>query len=313
MEWYRSINTFLKEKFGERVYKISLGASFTCPNRDGTKSTGGCIFCNPESNHPGRSIEKPISEQLESGVQEVLKRHHSTKFIAYLQHYSNTYADSARLKKIYAESIAHKDIVGLAVSTRPDCLDDGALEALKEISQKTFLWVELGLQTANDATLQFLERHHTKEEFVDAARKLRAAKIMTCAHMILGLPNEKSEDVFKTVALLNDEQIDGVKIHNLHVLKNTRLEKLYNDGALKVLELDEYASLVVDCLERFSPQMLIHRFNSHSPRALTVAPLWSVNKLATLNAVHSELARRDTFQGKLFHQSPQHFADFVSL
>ncbi len=300
MERYRSINTFLKEKFGERVYKISLGASFTCPNRDGTKSRGGCLFCNPESNHPGRSIETPIAEQLENGVKEVLRRHHATKFIAYLQHYSNTYGDAAKLRRVYSEAVSHKDVVGLAVSTRPDCLDDVALEALKEINKKTFLWVELGLQTSNDATLRFLERHHTSCEFVEAARKLREAGIMTCAHIILGLPHETRNDVFKTVALLNDEKIDGVKIHNLHVLKNTPLEKLYNDGAFQVLGLDEYAALVVDCLERFSPQMLIHRFNSHSPRALTVAPAWSVNKLATLNAVHAELARRDTFQGKLY-------------
>lgn len=302
MERYRSLGNFLKEKFGTKVYKVSLHGGFSCPNRDGTKGTGGCIYCNPESNRPFIAEGKTIKDQLAEGIGYVIKRHRAAKFISYFQHFSNTYGDIKSLEKMYRDAIDHKDVVGLAVSTRPDCLTDETLKLLQKLNNETFLWVELGLQSANDNTLKYLNRFHTVRDFSEAISKLNNAGVMTCAHIILGIPNENHNDMMATVDYLNKHNVGGVKIHNLHILKDTQLAKMYEMDEVKTLSQNEYATYVVDALERFNPAMLIHRFNSHSPRDLTIAPDWSVNKLGTLNAVHDELERRNTWQGKLFVQ-----------
>jgi radical SAM protein (TIGR01212 family) len=297
-ERYNALNQFLKDKFGVKVYKVSLHGFFSCPNRDGTKGLGGCIYCNPESNLPSRACNKPVKTQLLEGIDGVKKRHHADKFISYFQHYSNTYRDAKELRRLYLEALDHPDVVGLAVSTRPDCIDDGVLKLLEELNGKTYLWVELGLQSAHDGTLKFLNRHHTIADFTRAIGRLRASGILTCAHVILGLPGETRADMMDTIDFLVAEKIGGIKIHNLHVLKDTPLAKMYAEGAVKTLSLEDYACLVVDCLERLPKEVLIHRFNSHSPRWMTVAPEWSINKLGTMNAVHDELLRRDSWQGK---------------
>src|SRR3989338_1336496 len=297
---YNSLNEFLKLKFGAKVYKVSLNGAFTCPNRDGSKGLGGCIYCNPESNLPLSLCNEPIREQLFRDIDYIKKRHRgTTKFISYFQHYSNTYSKTQSLEKLYLDAISHPDIVGLAISTRPDCLTDETLKLLECLNQETFLWLGLGLQSAKDRTLKLLNRCHTAQDFLTAAEKAHKLHIMTCAHIILGLPGETKSDMLDTIKLLSDEKIGGVKIHNLHILKDTKLEELYNAGEVKMLSLHEYASLVADCLERLPKEVIIHRFNSHAPRDLTIAPEWSVNKLATLNAVHDELIKRDSWQGRL--------------
>lgn len=305
MQRYRSINQFLKEKFGVRVFKISLNGGFSCPNRDGTKNSFGCIYCNPESNRPAASRGKNIKDQLVEGIEYARKRHHAGKFIPYFQHFSNTYADISVLKKLYHDAITHPDVVGLSISTRPDCISDETLKLLEDLGKKTFLWLELGLQSANDKTLNLLNRSHTVRDFCDAVNAAHGHGINTCAHIILGLPDETRVDMLHTIKTLNILKIGGIKIHNLHVLKNTVLAGMYARGEINMLTQKEYASLVVDCLEHLSPDVLIHRFNSHSPRNLTITPEWSVNKLGTLNAVHAELERRNTWQGKLFNPAQQ--------
>jgi radical SAM protein (TIGR01212 family) len=297
---YNSLNLYLKQKFGAKVFKVSLNGNFSCPNRDGAKGTGGCIYCNPESNRPFISTGNTIREQLLEGIEYAKKRHRAAKFISYFQHYSNTYADLDTLKSLYNDAISDPDVVGLAISTRPDCLTDEILDLLKEMSRKTFLWLELGLQSANDATLKFLNRRHSVKEFADAAMVAAKNNIKICAHIILGLSGETRSDLSNTIELLNKLKIWGVKIHNLHVLKDTPLAEMFERGEIHILELQEYASMVVDCLELFDPKILIHRFNSHSPKNLTIAPEWSVNKLAILNAVHAQLLNRGTWQGRLF-------------
>lgn len=300
MQRYNSLNQFLKNKFGTKVYKVSLFGGFTCPNRDGSKGLGGCIYCNPLSNLPLISSGESIKEQVAEGIGYVKKRHHgASKFISYFQHYSNTYGDISKLKKIYETAIDHTDIVGLAVSTRPDCLERGTLNLLNELNKRTFIWLEFGLQSAHDKTLKLLNRGHTVKEFEDAVKKAHELGIMTCAHIILGILGETHEDMIATIKFLTDLKVGGVKIHNLHILKDTKLSQMYEKGEIKPLSLQKYASLVVDCLERLPKETIIHRFNSHSPRNLTIAPLWSVNKLLTLNAVHEELIKRNTWQGKL--------------
>ncbi|MBI2093025.1 MAG: TIGR01212 family radical SAM protein [Deltaproteobacteria bacterium] len=300
MERYNSIGNYLKQKFGAKVFKVSLNGNFSCPNRDGIKGTGGCIYCNPESNRPFISQGNTIKEQLLEGIEYAKKRHQAAKFISYFQHYSNTYADPKELKSLYNDAISDPDVAGLAISTRPDCLTADILDLLSEINQKTFLWLELGLQTANDATLRTLNRHHSVKDFENAAILAVKNGIKICAHIILGLPGETRSDLLNTIELLNNLKIWGVKIHNLHVLKETELAKMYARGEIRILELQEYASMVVDCLELLDPKILIHRFNSHSPKDLTIAPEWSVNKLAILNSVHNELLKRGTWQGRLF-------------
>ena len=288
------------------MFKVSLWGGMTCPNRDGTKGSGGCIYCNPASNRPFISSGKDVKEQVAEGILYARKRHRAGKLIAYFQHYSNTYGDISKLQQLYNDAIAHPDIVGLAVSTRPDCMELGTWNLLKHLNTRTFLWLELGLQSANDETLKLLNRGHTVKDFSDAVEAAHKHGIKVCAHIILGLPNETHADVMTTIKFIADHKVWGVKIHNLHVLKDTPLEKMYYvaqdfspANKIKCLTLEEYASLVVDCLEHLPKDVVIHRFNSHSPRELTVAPSWSVNKLATLNAVHEKLTKRDSCQGKL--------------
>lgn len=297
---YNSINSYLKEKFGEKVYKVSLEIDVTCPVRDGSKGTDGCLFCSSKSVEPLSPISssQEIKEQLQSGIKYIKKRHGAGKFIAYFQNHSNTYAKPSTLEDYFSEAINHPDIVGLAVSTRPDCIPADVVDLLTDLNKRTFMWVELGLQTANDYMLQFLERRHSVDDFVEATKRLHRQEIDICAHIILGLPDERDEDILKTALLLNELKIEGVKIHNLHVLKETKLEDLFNDGKVTLPSLNEYARRVAFFLENLDPKILIHRLNSHSPRRVTVAPDWSVNKLATFNAVEDELKRQDTWQGK---------------
>ncbi len=305
---YNSLSTFLKERFGEKVFKVSLWGGMTCPNRDGSKGSGGCIYCNPLSNRPFVSAGRTVKEQLVEGIEYARKRHRANKLIAYFQHYSNTYGNIEELRRLYNDAICHPDIVGLAVSTRPDCLEPETWNLLEHLNARTFLWLELGLQSAKEETLKFLNRGHTVKDFTDAVDAAHRHGIKVCAHIILGLPGETRQDMLDTIKFLAEHKVWGVKIHNLHVLKDTPLEKMYNVAQdfspannkekIKCLTLEEYASLVVDCLEHLPKDVVIHRFNSHSPRELTVAPLWSINKLATLNAVHNEISRRDTYQGK---------------
>lgn len=302
MDRYRSLNNFLQQKFGAKVYKISLRGGFSCPNRDGTKGLGGCVYCNPDSIQPLVAKGKEIHEQVFEGISYMKKRHHAAKFISYFQHFSNTYSSITKLEKIYREAIDHPDVVGLAISTRPDCLDVDTLNLLEQLNKETFLWVEFGLQSSNNKTLELLNRGHTIEDFAQAVSECHVRKINTCAHIIFGLPYETRDNMMTTVDYCSNLKIDGIKIHNLHILKDTKLAEMYAEGKFKVLELAEYASLVVDALERLPQNVLIHRFNSHSPRNLTIAPLWSVNKLATMNAIHTELEKRNSWQGKLFNR-----------
>lgn len=296
---YNSLNVFLRKQFGEKVYKVSLNGGFSCPNLDGYRSDEGCIYCNPASNMPEKTAGIDIKDQVVTGIANLKKRHGASKVISYFQHYSNTYASKKELMRLYEEAIDNKDVVGLAISTRPDCINEETIEVLSELKKRTFVWLEIGLQSAHNKTLQMLNRHHTVEDFTRAVGLAHEASIMTCAHIILGLPLETKKEMLKTITYLADIKIGGVKIHNLHVLKDTRLEEMYNNGEFNVLTLEEYAGLVVDCLEHLPKEVLIHRFNGHSPRNLTVAPMWSVNKLGTLNAVHNELLKRDSWQGKM--------------
>lgn len=289
---YNSINAALKKKFGCKVFKVSLESGCGCPNRDGSISTAGCAFCNEKSYQT--LTQRPT---LLEGIEYVKKRHGAAKFISYFQSGTNTYGPVEKLKPIFEAAIDHPDVVGLAIGTRPDCIATEHADLLKELSYKTMLWVELGLQSANNETLKRINRGHTAEDFRDAIGMLKERGLSIVAHVILGLPGESTREMLETADFINKMGVEGVKIHNLHVLKGTQLEKLYNEGGIKLPDLETYAIWVADFLEHLKPSVLIHRVNGHAPRQLTVAPKWSINKLAIFNAVEKELERRDTYQG----------------
>jgi radical SAM protein (TIGR01212 family) len=296
---YRKLNTFLRDTFGEKVHRVGLGGGFTCPNRDGTKGTGGCIFCNPASSEPlGYGRGMPLGEQLDAGSAYIRWRHHADKFIAYFSDYTTTYADLGELESLYREAMAYPGVVGLALSTRPDCLSDSVLDLLEKISRETFLWVELGIQSSHDRSLDFVHRCHTVGDTRQAIAGLRRRDIAVSGHVILGLPGESVDDMLATAGFLAQTGVHGVKIHNLHVVKNTALAAMYDRGEYVPLELGEYAGLAARFIEQLPPDVVIQRVSGEAPRRLTVAPEWSVNKLAVMNAVELELERRDTWQGK---------------
>lgn len=296
---YNSINAALKKRFGCKVFKVSLESGLGCPNRDGKISTSGCAFCSEES-----YLTKTMRPTLLDGIEYVKRRHGAAKFVSYFQSGTNTYGAVEILKPLFEAAIDHPDVVGLAIGTRPDCITAENADLLEGLARRTMLWVELGLQSANDETLKRINRGHTASDFRNAVRILKERNIPVVAHVILGLPGESIQDMQETAKFINEMDIDGVKIHNLHVLKGTGLEKLYNQGKIELPTLETYATWVALFLEQLKPSILIHRVNGHAPRQLTIAPPWSINKLAIFNAVEKELKQRNTWQGKKFTASP---------
>lgn len=296
---YRRFTEHLRQTFGCRVHKVSLDVGFTCPNRDGTVAIGGCIYCNNASFSPGNR-RLSVRAQLEQGKRFLRQRYGAQQFIAYFQAYTNTYGDVARLRALYDEALHSEDIVGLAIGTRPDCVPDAVLDLLADYATRTYLWLELGLESGHDRTLAFLNRGHTVAAFDDAVRRARQRQLRLCAHVILGLPGESPADILATARYLAALRLEAVKLHHLHVVRHTVLEKLYYQGRVPLLSLEDYAALVVDCLEVLPPDMIIMRLMGDAPRALLVAPTWSLDKSAALRRIEQELERRETYQGRRF-------------
>lgn len=298
---YNSFNRILRETFKARVHKVSLRTDFTCPNRDGRVAVGGCTYCNnashtPRGYHPGMSIR----EQLEQGIEAVSRRHKAEKFIAYFQSYTNTYGPMTKLERLYREALDSPGVVGLSIATRPDCVPNEVLDLLADLAHHTYLWLELGLESMHDKTLAWVNRGHGLREFIDAVERSKARGLRLCVHLILGFPGESREEILQTPILLNRMGIDGVKLHNLHVIKNTVLEKIYRSGVFTLLSREAYVSLLVDFLELLAPEVVIHRLTGETFRELTVAPDWSLNKMGMFNAIQGELEGRNTWQGKLY-------------
>ena len=298
---FNSINRVLRDAFHARVYKIGLRLDFTCPNRDGTVAVGGCIYCNNASHTPQDYRPRTsVTAQLEQGAIAVQKRHKAEKFIAYFQSYTNTYESALKLERLYREALEFPGVVGLAIATRPDCLPDDILDLLSDLSRHTYLWLELGLESMHDRTLAWVNRGHGLREYIDAVERAKDRDLQVCTHLILGFPGESRRDILQTPALFNRLAIDGVKLHNLHVIKNTFLEKLYYSGQVPLFSRDEYITLVVDFLERLNPDIVVHRLTGETYRAITVAPDWSIDKLGVHNAIFQALESRDTWQGRLY-------------
>ena len=298
---FNSFNRELREIFQTRVYKIGLRLDFTCPNRDGTVAVGGCIYCNNASHTPQDYRPRTsLAAQLETGALALERRHKAANFIAYFQSYTNTYDAASRLEKLYREALNFPRVVGLAIATRPDCLPDDTLDLLRDLSRQTYLWLELGLESMHDRTLAWVNRGHGLKDYIDAVERAKSRDLRVCTHLILGFPGETRDDILATPKLLNQLGVNGIKLHNLHVIRNTALEKLYRLGQVPLLARDEYVELVVDFLELLDPDVIIHRLSGETYRAMTVAPPWSVDKIGVHNAIFKALDSRDTWQGRLY-------------
>lgn len=293
------LNTYFKNLYGHRVHKIAIDAGLSCPNRDGTFSHDGCIFCSPRGSGSGAlSKGLDITAQVIQGKKAIVRRFKAKKFIAYFQSYSNTYAPPETLKHIYDQALCFEDVVGLSIGTRPDCVDEPVLSLLQEYARKYLVWIEYGLQSAHDATLRRINRGHDFKAFKDAVHATQNRGISICVHVILGLPGETAAHVKETARILADMGIHGIKLHLLYVVKNTALETLYRSGGYRCLEQGEYVDQVCDFLERTPKGVVIHRLTGDPHIQELVAPMWSLKKADTLDLIWGALERRDTWQGK---------------
>ena len=284
---YYSLNKYLRDTFGDKIYKLSLNAGFTCPNRDGKLGTKGCIFCSAGgSGDFAESSSLSITQQIERGKERVAKKIKSGKYIAYFQAYTNTYAPVEILKSKYMEAVNHKDIVALSVATRPDCLGGDVLKLLDEINKIKPVFVELGLQTIHERTARYIRRGYTLDVYDKAVSDLKKIGVNTVVHLILGLPGETKQDMLDSVKYVCESGIDGIKLQLLHVLKNTDLEKDYAQGKFKTLEMDEYLDILKSCVDIIPDNIVIHRLTGDGAKKNLISPLWSADKKKVLNAIN---------------------------
>ncbi len=294
--WYNRLSCFFRSKFGEPIYKIPLDAGFSCPNRDGTVGTTGCSYCyNPSFSPFSGDPKTSISAQLQRGK----KKKKRARYLAYFQSYTNTHAPLEKLKALYDEALDDPEVIGLSIATRPDCVSEEIICMLEDYAGRCHLWVEYGLQSAHDQTLKLINRGHGSDQFVKTVEMTRSRGIYTCAHIILGLPGETPEMMLKTIDLLNKVSIDGVKFHHLQIIKNTPLAEEYEKHKMPLYEnAGDYIPVLCDCLERLSPNIVVHRLASQAAsKELLVAPHWPEGAGQIASMVEAELARRGTCQG----------------
>jgi uncharacterized protein len=296
---YNDLKSYWRNLFGCNVHKLQIDAGFTCPNRDGKVSTGGCIYCDGRGSQMRRQSALPsVTEQIKSGKKYYAGK--ADKFIAYFQTFTNTYAPTAQLKRIYDEALAQENVIGLSIGTRPDSLAPDAIELLAAYAQQYHIWLELGLQSIHDKTLRLINRGHNVEQFYSAVQAVRGKNINLCVHIILGLPGEDEEDMRQTAKKIASLPVGGIKIHSLLALEGTALGEMYKKGELKMIHEDKYVSLVCDILEILPPQIVIQRLTADGYRDIFLAPTWAANKLKVLNSINHELQLRDSYQGKYF-------------
>lgn len=306
MKWdekpYHSLDYEMKHRFGEKVYRVALNGGMTCPNRDGSVGSGGCIFCSSGgSGDFAASSLLPIPEQIRAQKTMVCQKRPVHKFIAYFQAYTNTYAPVDYLEQIFTEAISDPEVVVLSIATRPDCLPDDVLDLLERLNRIKPVWIELGLQTIHEDTARLIRRGYELPCFEQAVRGLRKRGIEVIVHTILGLPGESPEHMLATIEYLNHCDIQGIKLQLLHILKNTDLADYYLDeiNHFRAMEMEEYIQLLIDCMERLAPEIVIHRLTGDGPKDLLIAPLWSSSKRTVLNRIHTALRERSTWQGRL--------------
>ena len=299
IERYKHLNKYLKEKFGERTLKICIDGGFTCPNRDGSKGFGGCIFCSEKGSGEHIKTADSITKQIENYFKSY-KAERANKFIAYFQNFTNTYDTLENLKRKYDSALIDDRIVGLEVATRPDCITEDVVKLLKSYSNKYYVCVELGLQTANEDTSKLINRCYSNKDFTKAVELLNKYNIDVVTHIMVGLPNETIEDVEKTTHFINIHKIQGLKVHSCYVVKNTDLEKLYREGKYIPLELDEYFESCAYILTHINPNIVIHRISGDAPKDLLVAPDWNSHKKWIMNGLDKYLMENNLYQGMYY-------------
>ncbi|WP_322903215.1 TIGR01212 family radical SAM protein [Paenibacillus campi] len=296
---FHTWNTEMKRQFGGKVFKVMLDAGFTCPNRDGTIATGGCTFCSARGSGDFAGWRR---DDLVTQFETIRDRQHrkwpQAQYIGYFQAYTNTYAPVEELRACYELILQQLGVVGLSIATRPDCLPDDVIDYLAELNERTYLWVEMGLQTIHESTSTLINRAHDTRCYEEAVAKLRARGIRVCTHIIYGLPLETHEMMLETGRAVAHMDVQGIKIHLLHLMRKTPMVKQYDAGLLRFLEQDEYIRLIADTLEMLPPAMIVHRLTGDAPRHLLIGPLWSLNKWEVLTGIDAELTRRDSWQGK---------------
>lgn len=291
---YYALNDYLQDTFGEKVYKIALNGGFTCPNRDGTLDTRGCIFCSGAgSGEFAGKAEDSITAQIEQGKERIKKKIKNGKYIAYFQAFTNTYAPVQRLRALYEEAVSHPDIAVLSVATRPDCLSQEVVALLQEMNRRKPVWVELGLQTIHEKTAEYIRRGYPLSVYDGAVKALKEIGVQVIVHVILGLPGETEEEMKETVSYVGKSGADGIKLQLLHVMKGTDLERAYREGNCRVMEAEEYVRLVADCIALLPERMVIHRMTGDGDKKTLIAPKWSMDKKRVLNALQKAIREKE--------------------
>lgn len=295
---YNDYSSYLRNKYGTKVYRIGIDAGFTCPNRDGTSGTGGCIYCDAAGSRSAYTDpQNSVRDQIETRIKFLKDTKDASKFIAYFQAFTNTYAPVEKLRAIYDTIKDFKEIAGLVIGTRPDAIDREKIDLIASYKDKYDVWIEYGLQSIHDKTLKTIKRGHDYDAFLKAYNMTKEAGIKICVHVILGLPDETHEDMMATAQRLAGLKVDGVKIHLLHILKGSELEKLYHEGRIKLLEQDEYVKLAADFLEYLSKDIVIQRITGEGNKESHIAPAWALDKMGTIDRIREELKRRGSRQG----------------
>ncbi len=298
-EYVHTFGTALSERYGKRVHKIAINAAFTCPNRDGSKGRGGCTFCNNSSFSPNHRQPQPIDAQIEAGRCVIRKRTGAHCYLAYFQAYTNTYGDAAYLRSLYDRALAEPDVIGLAVGTRPDCVPEPVLDLLVDYQQRGYeVWLELGLQSSFDKTLQDVNRGHGYAEYRNAVKAARVRGLKVCTHLILGLPGETAWHYERTLERVLNEGVDGLKLHPLHVVKGTQLANAWRRGEYRPLEMKEYIRCVANLVEQTPPEVVFHRLTGTAADSILLAPQWCSRKWRVLNGIAQELQQRGSRQGQ---------------
>ncbi len=298
---YFSYSFYLKQVFGHRVQRVSVDAGFTCPNVDGTVALGGCTFCDNRSFSPSRRLPRiNIAEQINEGISRIKRRYKADHFMAYFQPATNTYAPVDVLRPLYEQAISHPEVVALAIGTRQDCVPDDVLDLLEEFGRRVPLTVEYGLQTIHDKSLEWMNRGHDHDSFIDAMDRSVGRGFELCAHIMLGLPGETHDDMMATAQAVADSELDAVKIHNLYAVENTPLADQVRSGEVTLMSRDEYIRTLVDFLEILPPQMVVERISGEAPGDYFLGPSWCLDKPGVLQAVNDEFERRDSWQGKFY-------------
>jgi len=294
---YYRFSKYLREKFGDRVHKVSINAFFSCPNRDGTKSKEGCIFCDNRSFSP--KIENlPIEKQIEQGIEYGKRRYKAKKFIVYFQTYTNTYGEIKEMKEKYDTIKKFKDVIGISIGTRPDCIDEDKLNLIESYTKNYEVWIEYGLQSIHDKTLKLINRNHTYSDFLKAIDLTKNRNIKICAHVIIGLPGETEQDILETAKECAKLKLDGIKIHPLHIIKGTKLHKFYNEGKYIPMEIEEYVNICCKFLEYLYPETIIQRLTADCHKEFLIAPWWINQKENLIKKIEEKMEKNDSWQGK---------------